>query len=147
MFLLALGADAPKIDFKLFYLEAGRLLGRQLRESVFGQVNVVDGAARIAMKVGVFVEISTKPGRIAIAIDLADQTALDEGFKAIVNGRERDARHFLPDLAMDVIRGWVRGLGHEHFINQLALPSHSQAIAGQRFVEHSFCFVAEHRKL
>ena len=79
---------AQKGDLDDRGVEGGGERGFQLFEKRGGQIDVVDFASRLVVKMGVGAQVRAVAGGAALVVDLADESALHEGFEAVVNRGE-----------------------------------------------------------
>lgn len=101
-------------------------------------VDVVNGAGFLAVKMSVFVEVGAIAGGIALAVDLADEVAGDQGVEAVVNGGEGNAGRFLFAAHENLVGGRVVTFGDQHLVNHLPLGRRAHAMAGKGFGEMGF---------
>src|SRR5690606_27970565 len=135
--LLAAGrTETAEGDVKMIHSKAS--LGRELLEDRFGEIDVEDRAADVAMKMSVFAHVAAEAGGLAVAVDLTDQAALDQLFQAVVDRRQRDRWHLAPHAAVDLVGRRMVAFVHENVVHQSALPRHPQAFACQRGIQSVF---------
>lgn len=90
------------------------------------EVDVMDHAGRLIVKMAVFAKIWAIAGGFTFEIDLADDAVLNECFKAVVNGGERDVGQAIFDTHEHIVGGRVIPLQHKSAIDLLALTRHSE---------------------
>lgn len=124
--LRAFGAEAVDGDIQCGDFRSAGEFPKLCRRDVFTGHGIDDLPAAFAMKMNMVIEIRAVAGRGALHIHLTDDAVFGEGFEAVINRGQRDARH--PFLGpMKNVRG--RGVimrNPQHFIHFTALRRHAQ---------------------
>lgn len=91
------------------------------------QVDVVDCAGGLVVKMGMRPKIRAVAGGAALVIYLADQLALNERFQTVVDRRERNGWHLGFDAGEDLFGGGMIALLEQRRIHKLTLRGSAQA--------------------
>jgi len=102
-----------------------------LFEECGGQIDVVDLAGLLVVKMGVWAKVRAVAGGTALVVHLADEPALHEGFEAVINRGEGDGGHLCFDAGENFLGGWVITLLEERTVNQFALRRGAKPAVGE----------------
>src|SRR5690625_4656644 len=97
------------------------------------------------MKVTMFGKISTKTGRFTVTIHLADQSAFDELFEAVVNRSQGDIGCSFLDPSKNLFGCRVVAFRHENLVDELSLTGHPQPAFREGLIEKVSDFVLFHQ--
>lgn len=84
----------------------------------------------IAVKMAMIVHVRTVPGGGAVQVDLAHETALDEGIQTVVNRCHGNVRKTLPNSPIHLVGGGMIPFLEQNFIDVTPLRSESEAVVG-----------------
>ena len=104
-----------------------------LSEKLGRQINVEGGAGGLIVEVGVWLEIRTVAGGLALEVYLADEIALHEGFEAVVNRGEGDGRQVGTNPGVNLVGGRVVATLVQGPIDDFALGGITQTTVLQAF--------------
>jgi len=104
---------AEEADFDDFGVEAGREDRAEALHHLGRELDVVDLSGLLVAEVRVRGQVGAITGRLALVVDLTDQAAADEGFEAVVDRSEGEARHDLAGTVKDLVDRGVVALGEE----------------------------------
>lgn len=90
------------------------------------EIDVMDHAGGGVVEMAVLAEIRTVARGLAVEIHLADDAVLDEGFEAVVNGRQRNVRQAVFHPHEDVVGRRVVPFLLENPIHLLPLACHPE---------------------
>jgi len=99
------------------------------------KADVVNGLARIAIKMTMLLHIGAKSGRPSFQGDLARQTTFDQRVKAIVNRSHRNVGHLALSPDKDFLGSWVVPFLQQQTINMLPLRGKTKTARRQTLIE------------
>src|SRR6478736_2744293 len=137
---VALGR-AAEIQLDGAGVEAGGQDGTELSHEILRQLDVVDLAGGLVVKMRVLVEVRAVAGRSALEVDLANKAAADERLEAVVDRGERDARHHAFHAGKNFVRGGVVAFFEDDLEHDLALGGGANVASFQLFAEFDVVFV------
>lgn len=130
-------------DVDVFGAEAFGEGGVEMADEFVGEFDVDDFAVFPAVEVCVLGEVGAVAGGLAFEVDLADQVGFDEGFEAVVDGREGDGGHVAAGAGEDFIGGGVVAFFEQHGEDVFPLLGRALSAAGQGLVEEFLVFGGE----
>src|ERR1700722_6542164 len=112
----------------MVHLEA---LGAGHDGGILGQRDIEHFAARTAVIMAVLLHVRAKTGGAAFQLDLADESAFDEGVEAVVNGGVGDLGHRALGADENLLGGGMIAPGEDDVIDMLALRRETKTAGAQ----------------
>src|SRR6478736_7967248 len=135
------GGLAAEVELDGAGVETGGQDRAQLVHEVRRQLDIVDLAGRLVVKMGVLVEVRAVAGRGALEVDLAHQAAADERLKAVVDRGEGDARHHALHAGENFVSSGVVALFEDNFQHDLTLGGGADVAGFQLLAKLGVVFV------
>jgi hypothetical protein len=92
------------------------------------------GTAALTEKMGMFREIRAIARRLAMMMDMLDQSAFRERLETVINRRERNRRHPRFHAEKHFDRRRMIALRHELVVNLTALRGETKPLCGDPFI-------------